>query len=835
MRSLRLVTSLVLFLTFISQGTAAIAGVTGGITGTVVDSDTGAPVAGARVTASSPSQTATATSDAAGHFGFLTLAPDTYTITADKSEYQSESVPGQIVFADTVQTVRVSLPKALKTIGRVTAAAAGSLVKSGTTADIYSINAATQHAASALGGGGNLNSAYSAISTVPGAYVVPNQSGYYDTVHIRGGDFDQVGYEFDGVPVNRSFDNYPSGAASSLGNAEVQVYTGANPANSEGQGLAGYINQVIRTGTFPGSADGQLGIGTPVFYHRAMIEVGGATPDRDLSYYFGIAGYNQGFRYVNNDNGANYDNWLGAPLAPLNTPNAVNYAEGGYYLGPFNWMNFSQIASRDVVANIHIGIPHHNDAGRDDVQLLWDSSYLSNSFYSSNNDVASPMCPSSLSGSQCWGTINPIATLGLAPNMPAGSTTPWVDGLSWNCASQVGKTFSQSGLLGIGPGCTSKYFYPFSSQNRPWSDFSTGSSYGFVPNTNRDTSQNQQEIVKLQYTKNFGSTAFFRIYGYTYYSTWDLVGPQCAAFFYICPTPGLRAELAHAWRQRRVPGSDQRAEPLDDPGIVRQRVDDPRQQHADVQQLPGLRRPESYARRRRRQRSRPVQRLLLRLRWRIAGNVQSRRGGRAGRELGPALRAKRIAERRPRCVAVELRGSARSRQDGLLLSDGRKWALRNVQQRAAEVRLGLVDRSVPSQRQNLAQPRRSFGQLYLQEQINGNINSNGGVARQFWYNAYNRDTCVNAITGVPIDKSQLPGSLTPASPCPSGYHNAALVNQAYQSFTFNEWQPRFSGTYTVNPNTVIRASFGRYTEAPPHRLRNLQHTAERHSLLAAKT
>ncbi|HEY4434009.1 MAG TPA: TonB-dependent receptor, partial [Candidatus Cybelea sp.] len=463
---MRLVTSLVLFLSFIAQGPQAIAGVTGGITGTVVDSDSGAPIAGARVTASSPSQTATSTTDAGGHFGFLTLAPDTYTITADKSQYQPESVPGQIVFADTVQTVRVSLPKALKTIGRVTAAAAGSLVKSGTTADIYSINASTQHAASALGGGGNLNSAYSAISTVPGAYVVPNQSGYYDTVHIRGGDFDQVGYEFDGVPVNRSFDNYPSGAASSLGNAEVQVYTGANPANSEGQGLAGYINQVIRTGTFPGSADGQLGIGTPTYYHRAMIEVGGATPDRNLSYYFGIAGYNQGFRYVNNDNGANYDSWLGAPLAPLTTPNAGQYAEGGYALGPFNWMNFAQIASRDVVANIHIGIPHKNDAGRDDVQLLWDSSYLSNSFYSSNNDVASPTCPPSLTGSQCWGTINPIGTLGLAPKFPAGGTTPWIDGLSWNCMSQVGKTFSQSGLLSVGPSCTSRYFYPFSNQNR---------------------------------------------------------------------------------------------------------------------------------------------------------------------------------------------------------------------------------------------------------------------------------------------------------------------------------------------------------------------------------
>ena len=28
------------------------------------------------------------------------------------------------------------------------------------------------------------------------------------------------------------------------------------------------------------------------------------------------------------------------------------------------------------------------------------------------------------------------------------------------------------------------------------------------------------------------------------------------------------------------------------------------------------------------------------------------------------------------------------------------------------------------------------------------------------------------------------------------------------------WQPRISGTYTVNPNNVIRFSYGRYTEAP---------------------
>ena len=225
-------------------------------------------------------------------FTFLTLGPDTYTVTASKAGYQSTSVPGQIVFADTVQTVTAfALTKALKTIAHVTSRPAGALVKSGTTADVYSVNSTTQQPRwPALGGGGSLNQAYSAIATMPGAYVVPNQTGYFETVNIRGGDYDQVGYEFDGVPVLRSFDNYGSSSANSLGNAEVQVYTGATPANSESAGLSGFINQVIKTGTYPGYATSSLGIGTPIFYHRAAVEVGGATPDRLFSYYVGIGG-----------------------------------------------------------------------------------------------------------------------------------------------------------------------------------------------------------------------------------------------------------------------------------------------------------------------------------------------------------------------------------------------------------------------------------------------------------------------------------------------------------------------------------------------------------------
>jgi hypothetical protein len=811
-RSLRhLGTALLLLLAFTCQGTWALASVTGGLTGVVLDADTSAPVAGAQVTAASPSQTATVTTDAAGHFSFLTLGPDTYTVTASKSGYQPTSTPGQVVFADTVQSLTVRIPKALKTIARVAATAAGALVKSGTTSDIYSINSSTQKAASALGGGGLINQAYSAISTVPGAYVVPNQSGYYATVHIRGGDFDQVGYEFDGVPVNRSFDNYPSGAASSLGNAEVQVYTGANPANSEGQGLSGFINQVIRTGTFPGFADSQLGNGTPTFYHRAMVEAGGATPDRLFSYYVGIAGYDQDFRDVDNFNGAFYSNLYGPPLAPLVSPQSPQYVQGGYFIGPFDWMNFASLSARDVVANFHIGIPHHNDAGRDDVQLLYDSSVLSNSFYSANNDVSSPQCPLIVKGAACWGQINPLSNLGLAPHLPLGSVTPYIDGLQWNCTPDVGRTFTTAQLTAIGPGCTSRYFYPFSSMNRPWSNLATGSSYGFVPNGQRDASQNQQEIAKLQYTHNFGSTAFLRLYGYTYYSTWDLVGAQCTAFFYACPT-APDYELSSHTRGLSMQFQDQLNEQnllsLQGSYVTASTIrDNNTQMYNNFGPFGGPNRTSAA--------------VVVNSADPYGGFCYGSHGG-APVSCNPSVGAAQFitwdqlfepsVSPPPGLPTTcnDPRVPGKTACTYLMAENGLYATYNNVQPKFAAA--SLVDEFRPNDKilLNLGVRLDSF----TFDGLNGNINNNGGAARQFWYNAYNRDTCVNNTTGVPVDKSGLPGSLSPTSPCPAGFHPAALVNQAYQSFTFNEWQPRFSGTYTLSPDTVIRASAGRYTEAP---------------------
>jgi hypothetical protein len=83
------------------------------------------------------------------------------------------------------------------------------------------------------------------------------------------------------------------------------------------------------------------------------------------------------------------------------------------------------------------------------------------------------------------------------------------------------------------------------------------------------------------------------------------------------------------------------------------------------------------------------------------------------------------------------------------------------------------------------------------------------AARQFWFNAYNLDNCVNNATGAPY----VPNNYVPGTPCPTGSHSANVENTP-ANFTYNIYQPRVAGTYTSNPNDVFRFSYGRYTEAP---------------------
>jgi hypothetical protein len=506
----------------IGQGTWALAGTTGGLNGSVAD-EKGAPIAGATVTVSAPSTTQTVTTDAKGHFQFLTLPPDTYTISVEKPNYQPISTAGISVFADANQTLSLTLQPALKEIAHTVARAAGALVKAGTTADIYSVNASTASAVKALGGGGSLNSAYSAIAAVPGVFVPQGQAGWAQSVYVRGANYTQLGYEYDGVPVQRSFDQYAAGTLSALGQQELQVYTGAAPANVQSPAIGGFINQVIKTGTSPGYGTGTLGVGTPTFYHHLKVEAGGASPDRLFSYYAGFGGYNQLFRYFDQTNGTYLNSNYGTPFNVLatgcGTPNAsagcyvntVGYNGSGAPVGPNGYINGpvffgafqNQIADREIVANIHLGIQHKKDAGRDDVQLLYSNSFLQTQFITGQND---------------WQNFQSNVVNGTGNYNGA-----FYDGATCACLlfgpspQSYFDTAVYNGRMGVAltpgdVGNTSIYYQPKTPLNR-------GAQTAAVP-TNRDFYQNEAGIVKAQYTHNIGSSAFARIYAYTFYSSW---------------------------------------------------------------------------------------------------------------------------------------------------------------------------------------------------------------------------------------------------------------------------------------------------------------------------
>ncbi|MDQ6942193.1 MAG: TonB-dependent receptor, partial [Candidatus Eremiobacteraeota bacterium] len=526
-----------MLIAFVLQGTTSVlAGTTGVINGSVVDPSSNQPVSGARVTATSASQSAVTTTGADGKFSFISLNPDTYTVSvAETSTRDASSTSGVTVQSDQTVNVNLTQPTKLKVIGTVTSRAAGALVKPGTTADVYSINAVTQDKASQVGGGGNLNSAWSAISTVPGVFVAPNQAGYIGagaSLSIRGGDYDQIGYELDGVPVNRAFDNYPSGSLSSLGQQELQVYTGATPANSEAEGISGYINQVIRTGTAPASRNLDLAIGTPIFYNKVAFEAGGANPARTFSYYLGAGAYNQSYRYYDQYNGASLQQNWGAPLAPCGggitqavasscfNQGGADYTNGGttpaYVLGPYQVNALAGVRDRDTVANFHFGIPRKD--GKDDVQVLFDNNFIDNPGYNSTNDQ---------------GGLNFLNAIGITPN--------YIDGYTF--VGQPKGTLLPPGYTGGG---AVPYFFPQSPFGRP-ANFggATNPPGSLIEPNRRDAFTNEQSIVKAQYQRNFGTSAFLRVYGYTYYSAWLQTGPQSTQQNYLGYVPSDYELSAH--------------------------------------------------------------------------------------------------------------------------------------------------------------------------------------------------------------------------------------------------------------------------------------------------
>jgi len=774
------IVAVLLLIAFVLQGTTSVlAGTTGVINGSVVDPSSNQPVSGARVTAVSASQSATTTTDASGRFSFISLNPDTYTITAaESSTRDAASTSGVTVQADQTVNVNITQPTKLKVIGSVTSRAAGALVKPGTTADVYSINAVTQDKASGVGGGGNLNSAWSAIATVPGVFIAPNQAGYIGagaSISIRGGDYDQIGYELDGVPVNRAFDNYPSGSLSSLGQQELQVYTGATPANSEAEGISGYINQVIRTGTAPASRNLALAIGTPIFYNKVAFEAGGANPSRTFSYYLGAGAYNQSLRYYDQYNGASLQQNWGAPLtacggaAPGGNvgcvgPQGQDYTNGGttpaYVLGPYNYNATSGIQDRDTVANFHFGLPR-KDGNKDDIQLLFDNNYINNPSYDSTNDLggakfadASGLGVPSYTDTYTFigaprGTLLPVGYTG-------GGTVPYL--------------FPQSPAgRSIAGGCDSNHL---------------GLNFGCIEPDRRDAFNNNQSVVKLQYQHNFGTNAFLRIYGYTYYSNWLQTGPQTNYNNFIGYVPS-DYELSSHTRGLSVNFSDQ----LNSQHLLSVQgsyTTSSTLRDNNTQDYAGFY-PAS------RLNGRTVVGLLVDSSnplnglcyvpgggattpcYNGSGSDLNRGAAHGGLGVQPGFFNLLQAASNSVTPASGVCGAGPCQY--LVVEDGTHATYNTVVPKFTA--FSITDQWKPTDRLNI-----NLGLRYDRFEFDGS-STTGTPARTFWYNAWN---------------NQFP--------------TIRQINASGQTEQYSVIQPRLGMTYTVNPTTVLRASYGRYAQAP---------------------
>jgi hypothetical protein len=429
--------------------TAVLAGTTGGIGGRVTDAQTRSPLAGVSMEVTSPSGAAHTVTNARGSYSIVSLLPDTYTLTATKEGYITSVQSGVTIQADVQQVFNIELQASVKTIGRVVAHPASGLVRPGQTIDLYSVTPSQAQAAKPLAGPGSIDQSYGALAVVPGVYVPQAQQGWYQPIFMRGGDQDQ----------------------------ELQVYTGGATASSEGQGISGYINQVVKSGTRTPFGSVTYALGFPTGYQKGGFEVGGAVPDGRFSYYIAGAIAFQSYRFVDQYNGVSLNN-------------------SGFFFPSFQFTSSgqpidltgltlaaSQTRDGEAVANLHFAIPHSGGALNDDVQLLYLSSNLYTYTYGSLSDFGGP------------------ATFGASFGYPD----------QYIYGGQVGAPLDiPSGLV--------QYFYPATP------DVARAFQSQMSLNL-RAVANNGFSLEKIQYQHNFSPSSYLRVLGYSTYSNWFIQDP----------------------------------------------------------------------------------------------------------------------------------------------------------------------------------------------------------------------------------------------------------------------------------------------------------------------
>jgi hypothetical protein len=492
-----------LMLSFAAVG-QSLAGVTGSISGHVTD-ERNNPVAGVKIAVASPSQEVTTQSDARGFYSVLSLSPDTYSITASKDGFDTSTLSGVTVQTNQTATANIALRPSAKTLGKVVTTATASVVSKTVTGDLYAVSAsAIRSYQGSAGGSETLYSQNAVAGSLPGVVRTVGTGGGYGgngSLSFRGGSNDQIGFELEGIPLNRGFDAANATSFVTNGLASLEVYTGGEPADA-GRSMSGYINEVYRRGSYPGGADFTAIVGSPTFNHTLQADVYGSTPDRRFTYFVSTLATNSDYNFVNR---SNLDNT--SIHVPANDPgcgafNAQLFAntnpslDGGFWqincsaaqtmnmpISQGSWQSFVNPSSaiRDTVTNLHWSINHNGL--QDDIQGLY----------------------------VVGGTGNPFlyAGTGLDPVLYSEGT-----GGSTNAAGQL---IWPTGTPYIGP--INQPFNAAAFGQYTWP--SSGGGTGAIPPLYVDSQSTQQSIAKLGYTRSFTSSSFLRFYAYALYSAWN--------------------------------------------------------------------------------------------------------------------------------------------------------------------------------------------------------------------------------------------------------------------------------------------------------------------------
>ncbi|MBV8066612.1 MAG: TonB-dependent receptor, partial [Candidatus Eremiobacteraeota bacterium] len=299
---------------------------TGGIvSGTVIDDKTHAAVAGAEVVAKSPSGTYKSVSDAQGHFRFLSVLPDTYSVNVTKSGYLSYATV-IVVLNLSQQTINVTLSKTLKTIATTHARSAGSAFQRGMTIDTYTVTGSQIQ--TVMGKAFNANEE-DLLRSIPSVTI--DKTG---TVSIRGGFAFEAAYEFEGIDYTTPTANLQN-TLQNIGNfnllngvGSVQLIPGAGDA-THGDTGTGLVLFTAKNGTYPTYLHVDAEALLFPYLHQLGLEWGWADPSQRLSNYAGFIGVRRAFQYGIPGTAANTLGTLGTNAATLGStidPNLVYYA-----------------------------------------------------------------------------------------------------------------------------------------------------------------------------------------------------------------------------------------------------------------------------------------------------------------------------------------------------------------------------------------------------------------------------------------------------------------------------------------------------------------------------